>query len=585
MLLALGKQTAQAQSSVDTVSQAAAPGVVIGDSIVKAVVGVAHVPDWQRLGSLPPPPPPTPEPGNVPLHRDASRTYEQHIQGRDYPVLVHTAIRPFRNVDMRGWGDPDYAYPDLRPLAGRNFIERAWNYAAYGHVLSLERENLRLYIDPLVEFSVGGDLAADGEELYTNTRGLLVRGQIGRTVSFETSFRENQAKLPGYLTDFVREFRVVPGQGRTRRFKERGVDYANAMGSISWSPTAIFNLQFGHGQHFIGEGYRSLLLSDNAYPAPFLQLRTKVWRLEYMNLFTQYTDLTGTSNFITGFPRKYASFHYLSYAPTDWAQIGLFEAIVWQGSDSGYVRGFDVNYLNPVIFYRPVEFGLGSPDNAALGLNAKLTPFKGAALNGIVFYGQVFLDDLDIARSREGENFYRNKWAWQAGLKWFKPGGIENLFFRAEYNRIRPYVYAHKVARQSFTHYNQPLAHPLGANADELVLILAHRYKRLYGEAKLTWARYGDDTLGSHYGSDLFVSDFEIPNFPEAYGVQTLQGVDTRVIGASGRVGYLINPVARWALELAVDYRQLDNAAGKTERSVWLQFGMRSNLFNRYYDF
>ncbi len=572
-LLAAGL-SAEGQVSVDTLLGQPLPAINTG--------GIPGVPVTSM--SLPPPEPTPPDQGNVPGHRDVYREFEQFFTGRGRPQL-HTAIRPYRYEQFGPFLGERFPYRDLRPLAGRNGVERAWNYVAFGHVLSLEREDFRLYVDPLVEFTLGADLAAGAEELYVNTRGVVAKGHIGQKVTFETSFRENQAKLPAYLTAFVQDNRVVPGQGRTRRFKVGGVDYANAMGYVSWSPSRFFNAQLGHGQQFIGDGYRSLLLSDNAYPAPYLQLRTRVWRLEYLNLFTQYTDLDGTSNFITGFPRKYASFHYLSYMPTDWLQVGLFEAVVWQGSDSGYVRGFDPNYLNPVIFYRPVEFGLGSPDNASLGLNLKATPFAGKAFGGLAFYGQVFLDDLDIARSREGEGFYRNKLAWQAGLKWFRPWGVENLFVRAEYNRIRPYVYAHKVPRQSYTHYNQPLAHPLGANADEFVAIVAHRVKRFYGEAKLTWARYGEDTLGSHYGKDLDVSDFDIPGFPEVYGVRTLQGVDTRVVGSTWRAGYLINPVARLAVELRVDTRHLRNANGRREEMVWLQAGLRTNLFPRYYDF
>ncbi len=513
---------------------------------------------------------------NVPLHRNVSDEFEQY-SGRK-GVLLHTAIKPFRYDDLSPWVREDSVYR-LTPLEGRNFIERAWNYVAFGHMVSLEKPGFRLYADLLVDISAGLDLE-DSRELYTNTRGATVKGHIGREFSFETTFRENQATLPVYLTEFVRDYQIVPQQGRVRRFKNSGLDYANATGYISWSPSKYVNFQFGHGSNFFGDGYRSVLLSDNTFPYPHLKISTKVWKLQYVNLFAQFTDLTQPGGLGTGYKRKFGSFHYLSYAATDWLQVGFFEGIIWQGSDSSRYRGFDVNYLNPVIFYRPVEFGLGSPDNAMMGLNLKLQPYQGLA-----FYGQFLLDDLDIQRAREGDGYYRNKIAWQAGFKWLGVLGVENLVIRAEYNRVKPYTYAHKDPDQNYVHYNQPLAHPLGANFEEFVGILSYRYQRFYGEAKLTFGRYGADTLGSHNGHDLTISDFDIPGFPDSYGNSTGQGLNTEVLCTGLRVGYLINPVARFGLELSADIRRFENANGTVDQSTWIQLGLKSTLFNRYYDF
>ena len=46
-------------------------------------------------------------------------------------------------------------------------------------------------------------------------------------------------------------------------------------------------------------------------------------------------------------------------------------------------------YLNPLIFLRPLEFALGSPDNAFIGITGKYKLYK----NGFI-YGQLGLDDL-----------------------------------------------------------------------------------------------------------------------------------------------------------------------------------------------
>ena len=86
-------------------------------------------------------------------------------------------------------------------------------------------------------------------------------GDIGekKKVSFNTTFRENQAKYPTYLTSWIKDYDVVPGQGKVRSFKGTAFDYANSSGYVSYSPNSYFNFQLGR-QNFIGEGYRSMIL-------------------------------------------------------------------------------------------------------------------------------------------------------------------------------------------------------------------------------------------------------------------------------------------------------------------------------------
>ena len=135
---------------------------------------------------------------------------------------------------------------------------------------------------------------------------------------------------------------------------------------------SYFNFQLGHDKNFIGEGYRSMILGQ-CLLYPFLKINTSVWRIRYMNLYTQFTDAINGADSIIRVTRKWGSFHYLSFDSRDWAQIGLFEGIIWPNNDSHPHRGFDPNYLNPIIF--PAGgIWCGSPDNALMGLNLKLKP-------------------------------------------------------------------------------------------------------------------------------------------------------------------------------------------------------------------
>ena len=162
-------------------------------------------------------------------------------------------------------------------------------------------DKFRLNIDPLFNFQLGIDRAdTTGEKLYTNTRGFMVRGGIGNKFAFETSFYENQSTFPRYLDSYIatttklfpqpantnENYAVIPGQGRSKPFKKNGYDYAMASGYVSYTPNKYFNFQIGNGKNFIGDGYRSLLLSDNAFNYPYARITTTYKNIQYTNLYT-----------------------------------------------------------------------------------------------------------------------------------------------------------------------------------------------------------------------------------------------------------------------------------------------------------
>jgi hypothetical protein len=256
------------------------------------------------------------------------------------------------------------------------------------------------------------------------------------------------------------------------------------------------NIQLGHDRNFIGNGYRSLILADYAAPNLFLKLNTKVWKFHYMNLFSEYIPYFEFRDQL--FPRKYSAFHHLSLDILPNLNLGLFESVVFARR-----RGhFELQYLNPFIFYRAVEQYIGSEDNALIGADFKWN-IRGRAQ----LYGQVALDEFLLSNIRARTGWWANKQAGQLGLKLVDVAGIPNLDVQGEFNAIRPYMYQHNDPTTSYQHYQQPLAHPIGANLFEWVGIV--RYQplgrlNLTGKAILT--TYGSDTLSSNYGSNVLLS-------------------------------------------------------------------------------
>ena len=75
-------------------------------------------------------------------------------------------------------------------------------------------------------------------------------------------------------------------------------------------------MELGHGRHFIGNGMRSLLLSDFSNNYFYLKFNTRVWKLNYQNLFAELSAVS--ANQLPGdllLNKKYMASHYLSFRP------------------------------------------------------------------------------------------------------------------------------------------------------------------------------------------------------------------------------------------------------------------------------
>ena len=269
--------------------------------------------------------------------------------------------------------------------------------------------------------------------------------------------------------------------------------YTDIRSRISFSPNQIFNFQAGIDHNFIGEGSRSLFLSDYGNPYPFGLIRTQFWRLEYAILY-QFMREGSQGNW----NNKFASSHHISFNPAKWLNIGVFETVIFNPNDTLLNRGFDVEYLNPMVFYRPQEYSLGSADNVLLGLD--LT----AQYKNFTFYGQFIIDEFFLAEIRERTGWWANKFGGQFGVKSVFDIGEHTLFVRSEMNFVRPYTYAHLNDKLNHGNQGRPLAHPYGANFAEILGEVRWAHKNWRGQFFMNYALRGGDTDGFNYGSDIF---------------------------------------------------------------------------------
>ncbi len=389
-------------------------------------------------------------------------------------------------------------------------------------------------------------------------------------------------EYPRYMEEIVDSLGVVPGwdyaapNGKGSRFDRLGF-------TLGWKPSKHFELFAGRGKHFIGEGYRTLFLSDYAPNYNYGRIDVNVWKLNYTVLYTQM-DHTQDYSVRRFFPleSKYSTMHMLTVDATRWWTLGAFEAVVWEQEDSLIERGFDLNYLNPIIFFRPVEFGIGSSDNSLIGFSSTVRPTPTFHL-----YGQFLLDEFifsevtasirnQFADSAEPTGSWTNKQAFQLGWKWFEPLGLKQGMWLAEFNFVRPYTYGHSAPGQSFTHLNHPLAHPLGANFIEWVTVFNWQPKRWVLNAEVTYARKGFSTDAGYLGEDLLVSNILRAR---EYDNPMLQGRLVDVANVNMRASRVV--VKSWNLraEAGIHYRFLRTPAEEVHGAVF-SIGLRTALWN-----
>jgi hypothetical protein len=533
---------------------------------------------------------------NFPLNHQLNELIEKDLNALN--KNEHTSFRPFIYQVVQTNANVDSIYGQFKRSDSVNLLGRTWWSKALitadrklfdDNLISIGKKNdFIVNINPLFDFAYGS-VTGSKTTTYTNTRGFLIEGQIGKNFYFSSSFLESQAKFLPYVNDFITANNgIVPGQGRAKLFKDTaGYDYNRANGLISYSPNKHFNFQVGHDKLFIGDGYRSLLLSDNSFNYPFIKITTKFWNIEYINLFTQFQQVGFGSQLDALLPKKYGNFHYLSWNVTKRWNVSFFESIISAASNN---RMYEFQYLNPVIFLRPVEFANGSSDNVLMGATSK---FK--LNNKSYLYGQVMIDEFNFQMIKKAAGWWGNKFGLQLGMKAFDVFKIKNLNFQIEGNMVRPYTYSHygdsataQYSSSAYTHYNQALAHPLGANFIEGLAFLNYHHKRFFVESRISYAVYGTDTAGINYGQNVNLNynynRAQISGDNGDFGHEIGQGLRNTLLYTDIKMAYLVNPKTNLRIELGWMTRQHATSLAADNVS-YLYFGLRSALYNYYYDF
>jgi len=502
--------------------------------------------------------------------------YSERLYSPD--TRLHTAAKPFPLGNaLTGADSPQNRENTESWLVRKIFRE---------HLLEVNSNDHAFFLDLLPDFVFGKEVAdVKKRNIWLNTRGFQVGLAIGGKFSFYADAFENQAVFPNYLSDYVDGSGVVPGQGTAKILSDNKKDWMYSTASLSYAFSDHFRTTLAYGKNHIGDGYRSLLLSDFSSNYTHLKLIGTIGNVQYTSIWAYMTDPKNPRTDAAGSGGrfgdgiKWGAFQYLDYNASNRLSLGFFQSVVWANRNPAGHRGFDFNYIHPAIFLRPVESNNStSPDKMFLGLNAK---YK--ILRNVSAYGQFLLGEFTAREFFGGRGYAHNKWGIQAGLRGFDAFSVKNLNLLAEYNAVRPYTYQHFAAMSNYSNHAEPLAHPRGANFRELLGLANYAWRRFDFAAKGVYSRYGTDPAdGANMGGNIFQSYNDIPNM---HGNFIGQGVRNDLFYADATAAYVLNPKynLRFEVGYAQRYNKVENAG--TEKSGVFSLGLRSTFRDFYRDF
>lgn len=546
----------------------------------------------------------------VPLHTETYRIVDRFdIKYNKILPIAHSSVRPYNRSALGIFAETMYNSNIELKKADRYNLEfllkdnAEWVdsfdtknkallkffYREKASFLHADTKPFSIRVNPVVDFEFGTEFG--NRPVYMSSKGFELRATLLKKLTLYTFLTDNQARLPSFMRDerINSDYQHNPGEAYYKEFKKEGLDFFRARAYVAFNVLKYIDIQFGYDKQFIGDGYRSLLLSDNAAPFLFLKTNLRVWKINYQSIWGEMIGQykRGGDRLLD---KKYAVFHHLNYNVTPWLDIGVFEGVSLTRS-----KQFEWHYLIPVIFFRSIEQSLGSPDNSVIGFN-----YKANFLRHFQLYGQFVLDEFNFGHLKAGDGWWANKFGFQQGFKYIDVATVPNLDIQVEYNMVMPYTYSHNAKQDkfgnelqisNFTHYNQALTHPLGANFTEIVASVNYQPVKLPNlnlSLKYINAVVGKDSMkldgtSTNYGSNLFENS--VPNNLEnEFGNYLRQGNAHRINNLDFNASYQFWHNMYGVLKAG--FRNLNSDVdAEDSNSAWFSVGIRINASQRNTNF
>lgn len=436
------------------------------------------------------------------------------------------------------------------------------------NLIEVNKPNFFLAVNPAFQYQFGSE-TADNQSLYLTSGGLTARGLVAKKVAFNIYATGNRERTPLYVRDFTQTFKAVPGFSNYNITDSNAVQYFDIRASAQWTLAKFIDMQVGYDRNFLGNGQRSLLLSDFSGNSLFFKINTRLWKFNFENLYMQLTPQFGIVNNRNA--KKYLRINTLSINATNWLNIGIFDAVSF-----GRQNQFELNYLQPFTFLRAMEQQSGSPDNALVGMNVKANIRK-----RVQVYGQVLLDEFLLKEIKANSGWWANKLGYQIGVKYFDAFKVNNLDLQLESNRIRPFTYTHFDSVSNYSNNSMPLAHPLGASFQEYMFIAKYQpTKKWYLQSKIMYYTTGRDTSGINFGNNI-LRDYRVRPRDYAWDIGAGNKVNCFYMNINASYEFKENLF----LDAGFTVRNLTFTKGAAQNTALFNIGFRWNIIRREFDF
>ena len=190
----------------------------------------------------------------------------------------HTGSKPYTYTEVSKYYNLKAENEKLQKKASGWFTKKLWNES----LVEIQGDNYWFTLNPILD--IQGGKASGNQELNTfiNTRGINFRGGLGSQINFSTTIFESQGRFADYFNRYAESIKpdggnpaIIPGMGIAKPYKTGAYDFPLAEANLTFTANQFFDLQLGYGRNFIGDGYRSILVSDGASPYPYFKINTK----------------------------------------------------------------------------------------------------------------------------------------------------------------------------------------------------------------------------------------------------------------------------------------------------------------------
>lgn len=376
------------------------------------------------------------------------------------------------------------------------------------YIYYYEKDGTNVFFEGLGNGIYGHRLKPGTNNTEIGDIGFRIRGTVAEKIGYSFTVQKGMIKGNLKLGEIVypallSNYKYVEQSGDMPSY-----DYAFGYLKYSTSPKNKMNIsvQIGREPITIGYGYNEkLVLSYHHTNIDFLKFN---FQYGIVNFYSMSGSTVGEYHLDRSLNyTKYITTNRLKLYFKNLFEIGIGESIIY--SD----RGYDLAYLNPMLFYKFAEMSLQDRDNGTLWLD-----FQTDLLNNFEIQGTFFLDE-NILFELNDLTRYSNKTAYQLGFFWYSPLSINDLSLIFEFTRIRPYVYSHTNYKNSYSSFGQILGHSIGPNAEQIYLKLAYNLSE--------WVRFNFEYKHIRSGENIVDENGNIiKNYGGDFSVPFRDGID-----------------------------------------------------------